>query len=166
MKTTSILPAMAIALLVLSACGGKTNTEPADEAEPTATAPAATEADSTLYGTSGEFGMSTFTLITDSGDTLSLTRDAADGSMAGIYGSLVVGQRYAITTRDSGNALGTAINLGQLERFVKDYALVNGRLVLARDGGTDTLTIVRLDDEGIDLSGKDGQELRLTAPQS
>ena len=35
------------------------------------------ERDSTVYGTSDEFGMSTFTLITDGGDTLYLDRDGA-----------------------------------------------------------------------------------------
>lgn len=163
MRTTSILPLLAAALLALAACAGK-QAGPPDGADTETPAPPATEADSTVYGISGEFGMSTFTLVTDGGDTLCLTRDGADGSMAGICGSLEEGQRYAATLRDSGTALATLVNLGQLERFVTDYALLNGRLVVDRGGGPDTLALVSMDEDSLVLMRKDGQELRLTRP--
>ena len=113
MKKTQILTVLVLSATLLAACTGKT-TDPASGVDSTATdASLVTEQDTMTYGTSYEFGMSTFTLVTDAGDTLYLTRDAADGSMAQIYGDIDEGQRYAITTRDGGDALGTAINLTQ-----------------------------------------------------
>ena len=97
------------------------------------TQPAEQAADSTIYGTSGEFGMSTFTLIADNGDTLNVTRTALDGTDGKVYGDLVEGQRYAMTTCDNGEAIGVLINLTQLEEKVKDYDICNGHLVIKGD---------------------------------
>ena len=88
MKKTQILTVLALSATLLAACTGKT-TDPASGVDSTATdASLVTEKDTMTYGTSCEFGMSTFTLVTDAGDTLYLTRDAADGSMAQIYGDI------------------------------------------------------------------------------
>lgn len=82
--------------------------------------------DSTFYGKSAEFGMSTFTLVTDEGDTLNVTRTANDGTDGKVYGDLREGERYALTTRDHGEAIGVLINLTQLDRHIKDYEIRNG----------------------------------------
>ena len=100
-------------------------------------------ADSTIYGTSDEFGMSTFTLISDQGDTLYVTRTANDGTDGKIYGDLKEGERYAMTTRDGGEAIGVLINLTQLERHIKDYEICNGKLIVQGD----TVVIEELDDK-------------------
>lgn len=89
--------------------------------------------DSTIYGMSDEFGMSTFSLITDgTGDTLCVSRTASDGTDGQIWGDLDEGSRYALTTRDGGEAIGVLINLTQLETFVaKDrYKTLNGHLFI------------------------------------
>ena len=88
---------------------------------------------STLYGVGGEFGMSTFTLITEKGDTLNVTRTALDGTDGEVYGSLREGDRYAMTTRDNGEAIGVLINLTELERKVKKFDVVNGHVVAEGD---------------------------------
>ena len=99
-------------------------------------------ADSTIYGTACEFGMSTFSMVTDQGDTLYLTRTANDGTDGDIYGELIEGQRYALTTCDSGQAIRRLINLTQLERHVKDYHISNGYLIMHGD----TMRIATLND--------------------
>lgn len=130
---------------MLSACndGKQPAKEPEAEAEPADTTPAGAEKDSTIYGTSGEFGMSTFTLLADRGDTLYVTRTSQDGIDGKIYGDLIEGDRYALTTRDNGEAIGVLINLSQLERHEKEYKISNGHLIIRND----TVKIVRLDDK-------------------
>lgn len=162
MKKTQILTVLVLSATLLAACTGKT-TDPTSGVDSTATdASLVTEQDTMTYGTSYEFGMSTFTLVTDAGDTLYLTRDAADGSMAQIYGDIDEGQRYAITTRDGGDALGTAINLTQLDKFVKGYKLLNGRIILATDSTADTLKFVQMDNEGVTFARENGETFRMT----
>lgn len=100
-------------------------------------------ADSTIYGTSDEFGMSTFTLITDQGDTLNVTRTAEDGTDGQIIGDLNEGQRYAMTTRDHNQAIGVLINLTELDRHLKDYELRNGHIIVEGD----TVQIEELSDK-------------------
>ena len=80
-------------------CGKQSGETPADT---TAVATGDSVAsDSTIYGTSDEFGMSTFSLIADStGDTLCVTRTASDGTDGQIWGDLDEGSRYALTTRE------------------------------------------------------------------
>ena len=90
--------------------------------------------DSTIYGTSTEdFGMSTFSMVTDKGDTLFVCRTSNDGQDAKIYGSVTYGQRYAMTTKDNGESLGVLINLTELNKKLKDYEIVNGKLVVKGD---------------------------------
>ena len=132
------------ALIVLSACqGGKKPVDTTSDPDSLAADTALTdhvENDSTIYGTSDEFGMSTFTLISDKDDTLYVTRTADDGTDGKIYGDLKEGERYALTTRDNNKAIGVLINLSQLERHTKDYRISNGKLILKGD----TVTIEKL----------------------
>lgn len=121
-----------LSLSVLFACKGG-RTQPAASESPSVAADtlaADDEADSTLYGRAGEFGMSTFTLISDAGDTLHVTRTASDGTDGEVAGRLCEGDRYALTLRDGGEAIGVLINLTQLERHVKDYEIRDGRLYI------------------------------------
>lgn len=133
----------ALVLLSLSACrrptAGSDDRSTADQPDTTLTEGVA---DSTLYGTACEFGMSTFSMVTDQGDTLYLTRTANDGTDDDIYGELIEGQRYALTTCDSGQAIRKLINLTQLERHVKDYRIGNGHLIMHGD----TMRIATLND--------------------
>lgn len=110
--------------------------------------------DSTIYGISDEFGMSTFTLITDHGDTLFLNRDHNDGSPSIIYGDLDYNTHYALTVFDSGHSIGTLINIDQLERFIKHYKLYNGNLLL--NNLKDTVTIVSLSDQLLEYKDMKG----------
>lgn len=88
--------------------------------------------DTTIYGRSTEFGMSTFSLITDDGDTLDL--DRGEGK---IYGNLDnEGDRFALTVCNAGTdeaSVGVAINLTDVDRFTKDYGVCNGHLILSGD---------------------------------
>ncbi len=102
--------------------------------------------DSTIYGEAGDFGMSTFTLITDGGDTLCLSRTDSEGRYGQIYGSLRPGNRYALVTAEGGEVLSIVINVTQLEKFTKAYSIRNGHLVLHPDTTTDTVHIVTLND--------------------
>lgn len=47
-----------------------------------------------------------------------------------IYGSLEYGQRYALTTRDNGEAVGVLINLTELDKKLKNYEIRNGKLIV------------------------------------
>lgn len=117
-------------LMLLAACHGgrKPSSQPPASSSYVDSTDAEQVADTTIYGTSGEFGMSTFTLITDGHDTLDLTRTANDGTDGKIYGDLNEGERYALTTRDHGEAIGILINLTQLDRHLKGYEIRNGHL--------------------------------------
>lgn len=50
--------------------------------------------------------------------------------MEKIYGSLEYGQRYALTTRDNGEAVGVLINLTELDKKLKNYEIRNGKLIV------------------------------------
>lgn len=133
---------IALALLLATACSrNKTTGNEAGNADSLAdTLVAEQAADSTIYGTSGEFGMSTFSLINDKGDTLYVTRTAMDGTDGKIYGDLNYGERYAMTTRDNNEAIGVLINLTQLDKQLTDYEIRNGHVVV----GSDTIEIESL----------------------
>ena len=125
---------MLATLLVLSACKGNKNNTPALAADTTSivdTTAAEQVTDSTIYGKASEdFGMSTFSMVTDQGDTLHLCRTSEDGTDGKIYGSLEYGQRYALTTRDNGEAVGVLINLTELDKKLKNYEIRNGKLIV------------------------------------
>lgn len=114
--------------------------------------------DSTLYGVADDFGMSSFSLISDAGDTLLMTRISEDGTDSKIYGDAQPGQRYAITTRDHDEALATAYNLTQLERFITNYRLVNGQLYLSADSMPYPTRILELDDKHVKFIDREGKE--------
>lgn len=171
MKRTLYL-LLAVTLLSLTACNSGKKEQPQSETAPAASDTAATEqaADSTLYGTADEFGMSTFTLITDTGDTLEVARtsETATGNDAygRIYGDLNEGDRYAMTTRDGGEAIGVLINLTQLDAFTKSYRIANGTLVLTGAGQPDTVTIDELTDDTFRATGRSGRSYELKPAQS
>lgn len=123
------------------------------------------EQDTTIYGEAGDFGMSTFTLITDEGDTLYLFRTSSKGVDGQIFGSLKPGNRYAMTTTDEGEALSVVINLTQLERFTKDYSIKNGHLVLQPSSTTDTVHILALNDTIFTYMSENGAEQRIVLPE-
>ncbi|MBP3774643.1 MAG: hypothetical protein ILA34_04760 [Bacteroidaceae bacterium] len=123
---------IALAVALLQSCGQKAaQTAPAgDTVNDTIVTIPVTETDSTIYGKAGQSGMSTFALHTDDGDTLLLSRTTDDGEYGRIIGGLHIGDRFAVLTTDSGQSLKTAINLSQVELFVKNYKILNGRLIL------------------------------------
>ncbi len=138
MKTTTFLAAFALVVLTCFSCGGKKSPtaqqSPLQDSVAEGAALDAEEPDTTIYGTSGEdFGMSTFNMITDKGDTLYLCRTAEDGTDGQIYGDLKYGERYALTTRDHGQAVGVLINLTQLDKKLKDYTIKNGHIIVKGD---------------------------------
>lgn len=127
------LPVLVLSLIMLlAACqnGQKQQKVVSDTLFGTVATDTTQAADSTIYGTSDEFGMSTFTLISDKGDTLNVCRTANDGTDGAVFGDLTEGARYALTTRDNGEAIGVLINLTQLEKHVKEYKITNGQLFI------------------------------------
>ena len=62
-------------------------------------------ADSTIYGVSDGFGMSTFVMQDSLGNYYEVMRMADDGTYGQIYGSLSEGQKYAMTVRQGGTTL-------------------------------------------------------------
>ena len=72
-------------------------------------------------------------MVTDKGDTLYLYRTAQDGTDGKIYGSMQYGERYALTTRDNGEAIGVLINITELDKKLKDYEICNGKLIVNGD---------------------------------
>ena len=135
-KALHFIPIVLVGLFTLQGCHMKKSDQtPADNTTAIADTTSAEQvADSTLYGTSTEdFGMSTFGMITDDGDTLNVCRTAHDGTDAKIYGSIKYDDRYAMTTRDNGESLGVLINLTELDKKLKNYEIRNGHLVVNGD---------------------------------
>lgn len=151
----SPIAAFLVTIVILAtSCGQKKQPLEAVPAQTEAVDTAAADsevADSTIYGRSDEFGMSTFTLITDAGDTLFLTRSTPDGRDGTIYGDMVEGARYALTTSKDGEAINTLVNLTQIKKHVKDYEIRNGLLYL--EGRP--VVIDRLDDQTFKYHFKD-----------
>lgn len=150
MRQTRNFPLIALALIfVFGACEHKPvaseDSIPADTIDTVVvdTLPV----DQAFYGVAGDFGMSSFVLITDQGDTIEVTRTADDGTEGVIYGDAQPGDRYYLLTTPDKQSLVAAINLTQLNRFVTDYIIVNGRLVFHPENGADTVTIDDVTDE-------------------
>lgn len=140
----------------MTGCGSKSSQSEATEVAQDSLAAATIAKDSTLYGISSEFGMSTFTMITNGGDTLNVTRTAEDGTDGNIYGELKEGEEYALTTRDNNEAIVTLINLTQLNKFVKDYTIYNGHLILKdKNGLPDTVKILQLNKKLLTAQGRE-----------
>lgn len=146
---------------LMSACTGH-KTSPREDGQDSLSDTVAAQRDTTIYGVATEdFGMSTFSLLPEgASEALALTRDHSDGSSAIICGDLTPDHRYAITTCDGGEALLRAINLTQLGRHVKTYAISNARLILEGD----TVEIATLSDDSLVVVGADGQR-RIVAPR-
>ncbi|MBO5135529.1 MAG: hypothetical protein J6C15_10300 [Bacteroidaceae bacterium] len=143
-------------LLSMAGCGSKSSQSEATKVGKDSLTTATVSKDSTLYGTSDEFGMSTFTMITKEGDTLNVTRTAEDGTDGNIYGDLKEGEEYALITRDNNEAIVTLINLTQLNKFVKDYAIHNGHLILKdKNGLPDTVKILQLNKKLFAAQGRE-----------
>ena len=121
------------------------------------------EKDSTLYGVAGDFGMSTFCLITDEGDTVLVTRSSEDGTDGIIDGDAQPGDRFCMTVRDGGEVLAHAINLTQLERHTRNYKISNGRLILHPEANPDTVVIDKLDATTFVYDGKRGMAKHVNA---
>ncbi|MBR1712752.1 MAG: hypothetical protein IJ722_05055 [Alloprevotella sp.] len=105
--------------------------------------------DTTVYGKSYEFGMSTFSIVTDAGDTLDL--DRGEGH---IFGNLDhEGDRFAVTVHGQGTdtaSLGVAINLTNVGQFVADFSVCNGRLIISGD----TVELLDLTADSLIAQGK------------
>lgn len=154
-----ILPLLLLLLLLVTGCRKKAETPTETEAAtPDSTMPTPSHAaapDTTIYGVAtDDFGMSTFALVTERGDTLDLMRSHDDGTDATFYGDVVPGHRYALTLTDHGNSVGTALNLTQLEATTKDYAVHNARLILHPTTQPDTVNIERLDGKMLVARGR------------
>ena len=138
------------------------------------------ENDSTIYGVCGEdMGMSTFALITDQGDTLTMVLEGGDNSE--VKGGKMPGDRLAVTAiknKDSENIVRNAINIttllgkwisidknfeiqedGTVKSTVQaeknpwtSWKIVNGHLVLNRD----TFDIDNLGSDSLYLENKNG----------
>lgn len=116
--------------------------------------------DSIIIGTSGDFGQSTFSLITEKGDTLELVRELPNGEQSNILGDIDPDQRYAITyeTENGDLYLKSAVNLTQLEAFTKDYQLVGATSVVYQK---DTLNIEALNDSAFMAKNRAGKIVQL-----
>ncbi len=92
MKNLLIASVAAVALLVISSCGGKTQKVPFDDGD----SARISQIDPTIYGVCGEAtAMNTLQLITDVGDTLSIDiSDARDNGK--VYGGIHAGDRMAV----------------------------------------------------------------------
>jgi len=118
--------------LLLAACNGKKEGTADTDPQPDSVATAVT--DSTVYGHSIEdFGMSTFAMVTEAGDTLTMDRGENH-----LYGNIDhAGDRFAVTYSKAVGSedlvLSEGINLTNLEAITKDYTIANGRLVLQGD---------------------------------
>lgn len=144
--------------LLLAACThkGKQSGESTSDADTLAADNTAPGMDSTVYGKSiDEFGMSTFAIVTDEGDTLVMDRGENH-----LYGNIDhAGDRFAVTYYkhpETGDlVLGEGINLTDLDGLTKDYAIANGRLVLQDD----TVAIQDLTPDKLVANGKNKHEL-------
>lgn len=141
-------------LLLLTACCKNKPSSPAASLDVPADSSAIVP-DSTLYGiATDDFGMSTFAVCTDKGDSLELMRTQDDGTPAQFYGDIRPGDRYAFTVTGAGDVLAVAVNLTQVEACLQDYRMCNARLVLHPDTRPDTVAILHLDADSLVAKGR------------
>lgn len=161
--THTIRLALLVLLLGMTACSNSNNKSDeqvdADSAavEIVEGAMSAELDSATIYGTSEEFGMSTFSLRDASGRLYEVTRMSEDGQDGRIYGDLEEGQQYAMTLQADSTAIDVLYNLTQLRALVKDFYIVNGQLVITTDGQSEVVTVKELDEAhflGTGTSGK------------
>lgn len=126
------------------------------------------ERDSTIYGRSDGFGMSSFTLIGKDGKEydIALTDDESGNHYGTIYGDKEEGADYAMTTRNDNEALSVLINLSQLNRFHIQYKIYNCHVILISDEGQDLVDIEKLDDQEFIAKGKSGKTYKFKAKQA
>jgi len=142
------IPLVIFAFFFLASCGdkpaqnGKANTK-SEADSPTVIIQVK---DSTLYGKAGDCGMSTFCMICDNGDTIYVDRTSEAGVDGVIYGDLILDDRFCMIISNDKQSLVSAINLSQLNTFVRDYKILNGRLILQGPDleRGDTVQIVKL----------------------
>lgn len=156
-----------LSLLLVTGCGdGKNKNDGAAGADSLAAGASEkvalweAENDSTIYGRADGFGQSAFTLIADDGRELdiALTSEAGEPHEGVIYGAREDTARYAVTTRDAGEALGVMINLSQLDRFGLAYQIHNCHLVIDVDGTLTPVEILDLSDDRIVVRDEAGRE--------
>ena len=140
-----------VVALCLLGCRGEVATEIGE--------PEQVVTDSAIYGMGGDFGMSTFSLITDEGDTIAVTRTDSLGRDGIIIGDAEPDDRYVMLTDVGRETLVRAINLTQLEKFVGDGCKVANCVVTL---GDDTLEIVYLDTDSLVYATSDGRLVRVT----
>lgn len=95
--------ALAVAIITMAGCGGKKSQSAANE-EPDSTAAFILNSDSLVYGICGDgTAMNTLQLITDAGDTLTLSiAEASDGGQC--FGGFQSGDRMAVMLKDETTA--------------------------------------------------------------
>ena len=110
MKKTLFFVAVAIVMITIIACGGKSHTVPIHNGDSLAIA----NADPTVYGVCGvETTMNELQLVTDNGDTLMLDLSAAIEN-GKFFGGLQVGDRMAVVPNADRTAAVMAINQSTL----------------------------------------------------
>lgn len=154
-----------LSLVALASCGGNKTSDPADGAQQGDST--AVVADSTIYGTAIDQGMSVFLMQTEKGDTLeALKDDEVNGKevTGQVYGGITIGDRFAVTLQEGSDStmkvLKTAINLSTVESIVgKEYCVCNGQLIVKGD----TVDIVDLTETALKAkSHKDGKDVEYT----
>ena len=113
MRKEVIIGMMTASIFVLSSCGGKQqqqSVEVTDSTEVESVIPR----DKTIYGLCGEgSAMNTLELITDSGDTLTLSLTNAQEA-GQVFGGIQVSDRMAVLANDSKSEASLVINLNTL----------------------------------------------------
>ena len=110
MKKTLFFVAVAMVLITMIGCGGKSQNVPFDNGDSLAIA----NADPTVYGVCGvETTMNELQLVTDNGDTLMLDLSAAIEN-GKFFGGLQVGDRMAVVPNADRTAAVMAINQSTL----------------------------------------------------
>ena len=110
MKKTLFFVAVAMVLITMIGCGGKSQNVPFDNGDSLAIA----NADPTVYGVCGvETTMNELQLVTDNGDTLMLDLSAAIEN-GKVFGGLQVGDRMAVVPNADRTAAVMAINQSTL----------------------------------------------------
>ncbi|MBR1889426.1 MAG: hypothetical protein IJ816_02235 [Alloprevotella sp.] len=115
--------------------------------------------DSTIYGTTLEYGMSTFVVRTDAGDTLELDREG-NGTIGEIFGNLDrTGDRFALTVvgRNTDTpSVRRAINVTDLRLVSAPWEIENAQLIIEGD----TVTIQEYTPTLLCAEGRSGRKYR------
>lgn len=114
MKKVSLLMMIAAGVIALGSCGGKQQQQTADVEQDSINTEDLVPRDKTIYGicTDGT-AMNTLEMITDSGDTLRLSLEAANEA-GKVFGGLQTSDRVAVVADKSGKDAVIVINLNTL----------------------------------------------------